>query len=280
MILAKLYQKFLPKCNILASQAQRTVFFYPLPALNLRLKVFTKLHDFSSKNTTFSSFWGTPSDNPCAHKHAFGADAPPNHLPKCPRRIYTPVQSAGIVILKQNIELYFWKRHDVSLKGAELNHTNKITIWWWFSESHKQNHNPVMIFWITQTKSQSGGDFLNHTNKITIRWWFSESCKQNHNLVMIFWITQTKSQSGGDFLNHTNKITIWWWFSESHKQNHNLVMIFWITQTKSQSGDDFQKYHWYGKVIFRQKKKKIDNLHISHEASGMEANTGTFNSQF
>ena len=156
--------------------------------------------------------------------------------------------------------MYLWKglnwiTQTKSQSGDDfLNHTNKITIWWWFSESCKQNHNLVMIFWITQTKSQSGDDFLNHTNKITIWWWFSESHKQNHNLVMIFWIVQTKSQSGDDFLNHTNKITIWWWFSESHKQNHNLVMIFWITQTKSQSGDDFQKCHWYGKVIFRQKK--------------------------
>ena len=61
MILAKFYQKFLPKCKILVSQAQRTVFFYPSPALNLHLKVFTKLHDFSCKNTKFSSFWGGTS---------------------------------------------------------------------------------------------------------------------------------------------------------------------------------------------------------------------------
>ena len=33
-------------------------FFYSLPALNLRQKVFTKSHDSTFKNTKFSSFWG------------------------------------------------------------------------------------------------------------------------------------------------------------------------------------------------------------------------------
>ena len=39
---------------------------------------------FSCKNTKFSSFSGgtSPSDTPCARKHAIGADAPPNHPPK------------------------------------------------------------------------------------------------------------------------------------------------------------------------------------------------------
>ena len=35
--------------------------FYQSPALNLRLKVFTKLHDSSCKNTKFFSFWGGTS---------------------------------------------------------------------------------------------------------------------------------------------------------------------------------------------------------------------------
>ena len=56
MILAKFYQKFLPKCKIWLSQAQRTVFFYTSPALNVHLEVFTKLHDSGFKNTKFSSF--------------------------------------------------------------------------------------------------------------------------------------------------------------------------------------------------------------------------------
>ena len=41
MILAKFYQKFLPKCRIWVSQAQRTVFFYSSSALNLCLKVYS-----------------------------------------------------------------------------------------------------------------------------------------------------------------------------------------------------------------------------------------------
>ena len=62
MILAKFYQKFLLKSKTLVSP--RNYFFYSSPALNLRLKVFTKLHDSSGKNTKFSSFWGgtSPSD--------------------------------------------------------------------------------------------------------------------------------------------------------------------------------------------------------------------------
>ena len=49
---------FFPKWQILVSQAQRTMFFYPSPTLKLHLKVFTKLRDFSCKNTKFSSFPG------------------------------------------------------------------------------------------------------------------------------------------------------------------------------------------------------------------------------
>ena len=47
MILAKFYEKFLPKYKILVSEAQRTV-FYSSPALNFPPKVFTKLHDSCS----------------------------------------------------------------------------------------------------------------------------------------------------------------------------------------------------------------------------------------
>ena len=69
MIPAKFYQKFLQKYKILVRQAQSTVFFHSSPSLNLRLKVFTKLHDSSCKNTKFSSFWGghiPPQTPPCA----------------------------------------------------------------------------------------------------------------------------------------------------------------------------------------------------------------------
>ena len=57
IIVAKFLPKILPKYKILVNQAQRTVFF----ALNLHLKVFTKLNDFSSTNTQISSSWGGTS---------------------------------------------------------------------------------------------------------------------------------------------------------------------------------------------------------------------------
>ena len=60
MILAKFYQKFLPKCKILVSQAKETVFFYPSPALNLRIKTIHQIARFQLQigpYTKFSSFW-------------------------------------------------------------------------------------------------------------------------------------------------------------------------------------------------------------------------------
>ena len=95
MILAKFYQKFLPKYKILVSQAQRTVFFfffYPSPALNLHLKVFTKLHDFSCKNTKFSSFWGgtSLSDTPPVSASAQLTLTCHKSSPPCQRQIYAP----------------------------------------------------------------------------------------------------------------------------------------------------------------------------------------------
>ena len=43
----------------MVSQAQRTGFFtHRLLSVNLHLKVFTKLHDSSCKNSKLSSFWG------------------------------------------------------------------------------------------------------------------------------------------------------------------------------------------------------------------------------
>ena len=64
--------------QILVSQAQRTVFFYPSPA-SLHLKVFTKLHDSSCKNNKiFQLLRGEhPSDTPCAHKHTTKSPSPP-----------------------------------------------------------------------------------------------------------------------------------------------------------------------------------------------------------
>ena len=43
--------------QIRVSQVPKT-YFYSLPAINLRPKVFTKLYDSSLKNTKFSSLWG------------------------------------------------------------------------------------------------------------------------------------------------------------------------------------------------------------------------------
>ena len=50
MILATFFfRNFSPKCKIWVSEAQITVFFYSSSALNLHLKVFTKLHGSISK---------------------------------------------------------------------------------------------------------------------------------------------------------------------------------------------------------------------------------------
>ena len=75
MILAKFYEKFSPKYKILVRKAQRTVvffFFLLIACSKFCLKVFTKLHDSSCKNTKFSTFWGgtPPSDTSlCMQAH-------------------------------------------------------------------------------------------------------------------------------------------------------------------------------------------------------------------
>ena len=92
MILPKLYQIFLASCKILVSQAPKNCVFYPSPALNLRLKVFTKLHDFSCKNTKFSSFssGAHPPQTPPVRASEQLAITRHQIIPQCRKRIYAP----------------------------------------------------------------------------------------------------------------------------------------------------------------------------------------------
>ena len=89
MIVAEIYQKFLPNIQ------------------TLHLKLFTKLHDLSCKNTKFSSFSGgahPPQTPHCAPKRAIGTDAPPNYPPtdifisKFPIKKQTFHKSAEVVL--------------------------------------------------------------------------------------------------------------------------------------------------------------------------------------
>ena len=114
MIPAKFHQKFLPKYKIFVSQVQRTVFFYSLPALNLCLKVFTKLHDSNCKNTEFSSSWGgtSPSDTPCACKCAIGTDTPIKLYPHNVKDESTPLQ-AGKSVKDVSLESVFYQFHKI-----------------------------------------------------------------------------------------------------------------------------------------------------------------------
>ena len=97
MILAKFYPKFLPKGKLWVSQVHRTgfffFFFYTLRALNLHQKIFTKLHNSSFQNTTFSSFWGgtSPLRHPLWVQGAFGTEILQKIITKkVKRRIYAP----------------------------------------------------------------------------------------------------------------------------------------------------------------------------------------------
>ena len=77
MILAKFYQKFLPKCQSLVSQAQRTVFFLSTACSKFVPKRIHQIARFQlQKYNIFQHL--TP---PCVRKCAIGADAPPNHPP-------------------------------------------------------------------------------------------------------------------------------------------------------------------------------------------------------
>ena len=81
IILAKFLSKISPKMQKFGQSGAKNCVFYPSPALNMCLKVFIKLHDFSCKNTKFSSFWRghiPPQTLPCVCKHAIGADMPPD----------------------------------------------------------------------------------------------------------------------------------------------------------------------------------------------------------
>ena len=75
-ILAKFLTKLSSKMQNLG-QSDPYNFFYSLPALNLRQKVF-KSHDSTFKNTKFSSFWGRYllRHPPCASKQAFATMTP------------------------------------------------------------------------------------------------------------------------------------------------------------------------------------------------------------
>ena len=56
MIVSEILSKISPKIQNFGQSGPKNYVFYPSPALNLRLKVFTKLYDFSCKNTELSSF--------------------------------------------------------------------------------------------------------------------------------------------------------------------------------------------------------------------------------
>ena len=78
---SKILSKISPKMQNFGQSDPKKCVFYPSPALNLSLKVFTKLHDFSCKDTKFSCFWGghiLPQTPPVC---AIGANMPPNHPP-------------------------------------------------------------------------------------------------------------------------------------------------------------------------------------------------------
>ena len=110
MILGKFYQKFLPKCKILVSQAQRIVFF-PIACSKFapRLKVFTKLHDFSCRNTKFSSLWGghIPPQTPPVRTSVQLALMRHQITPPCRRRIYAP-GSRAIIYITESYEFSFF----------------------------------------------------------------------------------------------------------------------------------------------------------------------------
>ena len=90
MILAKCYQKFLPKCKMLVSQAQELFFFFlPIACSKFAPKSIHQIVRFQlQKYTIFQLLKGhiPPRTSPCVCKRAIGADAPPNH-PQCRRRI-------------------------------------------------------------------------------------------------------------------------------------------------------------------------------------------------
>ena len=70
---SKILSKISPKIENFGQSAPKICgFFLLIVCSKSALKVFTKLHNSSCKNTKFSSFWGKahpPQDTPCAHKH-------------------------------------------------------------------------------------------------------------------------------------------------------------------------------------------------------------------
>ena len=89
MILTAFYQKFSPKMQDLVHQAQKTG-FYLSPVLNLRLKLFTKLHDSGCRNAKFSSFWGGCLCAQARNWHCRATKSPP-----CRRQIYAPADNGA-----------------------------------------------------------------------------------------------------------------------------------------------------------------------------------------
>ena len=90
MILAKVYQKFLAKCKIRVSQAQRNVIFTHCLLQNVFLMYSPYCTIPDSKILIFlASEGGTSSSDTPVCK--IGAEEPPNHPPPCQRQIYALV---------------------------------------------------------------------------------------------------------------------------------------------------------------------------------------------
>ena len=111
MILAKFYQKLLPKCKIWISQAQRTVSFYTSPALNLYQKYSPNCTISVSKIQNFPASEGErPTSDTPVSASAIGADTLPNHQKKNVKDEYAPgflhtINTGGSKLSKWNMSI-------------------------------------------------------------------------------------------------------------------------------------------------------------------------------
>ena len=173
MILAKFYQKISPKMqNFGQSGPKNCFFFYPSPALNLRLKVFAKLRDSSCKSTKFSSFWGgrhPPNAQACNwHSRATKSSHPcrKTDLRLCRLKLIVEQRNTPNFIVfhtwpetslfKGNLFTYF-VTHQEKTKEKMFWH---IVCWHWYKVISCESDSAKIVFWHFFRKSFFKLNFL------------------------------------------------------------------------------------------------------------------------
>ena len=126
-------------------QDHKPVLFYSSSALNLCLKVFTKLHNSISKNTKFSSFRESPS--PLRHPTVCASAqlVLTCHQITPPCQVYAPVHSILLVCLDYTVKTPVLKLTPAGVNTGPISNGVNLTPFWCYFNTFRCLSSPVGV---------------------------------------------------------------------------------------------------------------------------------------